>query len=252
MYRYPDRLTDEAEQRLQAIQEFAELGSGFKIALRDMEIRGAGNVLGAEQHGHMAAVGFDLYCRMLEEAIKSLRGEHAPNVPEVSIEIPLEAVVPAGYVVDESQRVALYRRMAKLETPEHAEELRGELQDRYGPLPEPVANLLRIAVLRRQAVDVGVESIAAQWRKIVMKLRAGFQLSKREQRVYGATYRGGPLAAVAPRANFQSNQISFAHAGLSAEQLFGAIQELIKRLQFRERTSSHQPGAPVAGTKATV
>ncbi len=252
MYRYPDRLTDEAEQRLQAIQEFAELGSGFKIALRDMEIRGAGNVLGAEQHGHMAAVGFDLYCRMLEEAIKSLRGEHASNVPEVNIEIPLEAVVPAGYVVDESQRVALYRRMAKLETPEHAEELRGELQDRYGPLPEPVENLLRIAVLRRQAVDVGIESIAAQWRKIVMKLRAGFQLSKREQRVYGAAYRGGALAAVAPRASFQSNQISFAHVGLGAEQLFGAIQELIRQLQFRERTSSHQPGAPVAGTKATV
>ena len=252
MYRYPDRLTDEAEQRLQAIQEFAELGSGFKIALRDLEIRGAGNVLGPEQHGHMATVGFDLYCRMLEEAIKSLRGQHESPVPEVSVEIPVEAVVPAGYIADESQRVSLYRRIAQLESAAHAEELRAELQDRYGPVPESVENLLRIAVIRRQARDVGIESIAAQWRTIVIRLRPGSRLSKREQRVFAASYRRGPMAAVVPRADFRSNLIGFAHAGLSNEQLFGALEELIERLRFRERASSGQPGAPVAETKATA
>ncbi|MFQ5808287.1 MAG: transcription-repair coupling factor, partial [Armatimonadota bacterium] len=252
MYRYPERLTDEAEQRLQAIQEFAELGSGFKIALRDLEIRGSGNVLGPEQHGHMAAVGFDLYCRMLEEAIKSLRGEHVSEQPEVTVEIPVEAVVPAGYIADERQRVALYRRIIKVESAEHAEEVRRELQDRYGPLPEPVENLLRIAVIRRQARDVGIESIAAQWRKIVMRLRPGSRLSKREQRIFGATYRRGPLATGVPRADFRSNLISFGHAGLSTGQLFAAIRELIERLQFREGTPPDQGGAPVVGTKASA
>jgi len=189
---------------------------------------------------------------MLEEAIKSLKGQHVPELPEVSVEIPVEAVIPAGYIADESQRIALYRRMAQLESVEHAEELRRELQDRYGPPPEPVENLLRIAVIRRQAGDVGIESIAAQWRKIAMRLRPGFRLSKREQRIFAATYRHGPKAAVAPRASFQSNLASFAHAGLNAEQLFGAIQELIERLQFREGSPSAQRRAPVTGTKGTV
>jgi len=252
MYRYPDRMTEEAEQRLQAIQEFTDLGSGFKIALRDLEIRGAGNILGQEQHGHMATVGFELYCRMLEEAIKTLKGQHIPELAEVNIEIPVEAVIPATYIADESQRIALYRRMAVLESAEHGDELRRELADRYGSPPGPVENLLRIAVLRRRSADVGVESIAAQWRKIAMRLRPGARLSKREQRVFAGLYRREPMSKAVPRADFRPMLISFAHVELSTDQLFGAIEELIERLQFRDTASAGKQSVALSASKATA
>ncbi len=236
LYRYPDRLTADAEERLHAIQEFAELGSGFKIALRDLEIRGAGNVLGPEQHGHMAAVGFELYCRMLEQAIRSLKGEYEAAEREIALELPVEAVIPADYVPDESQRIALYRRIAAAANDEHVEALREEARDRYGPVPSPVANLLRIAAMRPACRDVGIESVVAQQRKIAVRLRAGAALSRREARLLSAMYRRGPLKSLLPRAAFSGAQISFAYAPGQDDRVFAALDELIDRLRHRDNT----------------
>ena len=147
-----DRIMGEAaEKRLSAIREFTELGSGFKIAMRDLEIRGAGNILGAEQHGHIAAVGFDLYSRLLEEAVREARGEETPKVTETTIELPVEAFIPGTYISDTNQKVEIYKRLAGLTSASELPELEDELVDRFGDLPEPVQNLLAVAKVRTMA-----------------------------------------------------------------------------------------------------
>jgi transcription-repair coupling factor (superfamily II helicase) len=234
MYRYPDRMTAEAEQRLQAVQEFSELGSGFKIAMRDLEIRGAGDLLGAEQHGHIAAVGFDLYCRMLEDAIRSLRGEGIAAEAEVAIELPVAGVIPGSFVPDESQRIALYRRIAAVKTAQDADDLRAEIRDRYGELPASVDNLLRIAGLRAVCRELGIESIIGQARRLVVKLRPDRALSRRESVIFTALYQRGPLRAVLPRATFEGELISFWRATTEDEHVFGAVEEIMERLRHRD------------------
>ena len=243
MYRYPERMTPEAEQRLQAIEELCELGSGFKIALRDLEIRGAGDVLGAEQHGHMAAVGFELYCRMLEQAVRSLRGEYEAPQDEVSLELPVEAVIPASYVSDERQRIALYRRLAAARNQEQVEALAEEARDRYGELPPPVANLLRLARLREACREVGLESVLAQQQKIVVRLQSAAKLSRREVRLFQALYKRGPMRKLLPRAAFSTVQISFGYSPGQDEQVFAGVEELIERLRHREQAPRVQPEA---------
>ncbi|MFQ6132013.1 MAG: transcription-repair coupling factor [Armatimonadota bacterium] len=235
MYRYPERLTPEAEQRLQAIEELCELGSGFKLALRDLEIRGAGDLLGPEQHGHMAAVGFELYCRMLEQAVRSLRGEHARVGPDIGLELPVEAVIPASYVGDESQRIALYRRIAAARSEEEVGALEEEAKDRYGELPGPVGNLLRIARLRVACGEVGVEGVIAQQRKIVVRLEKSGKLSPREARLLRGLYQRGPMKRLLPRAAFAPLQISFGYSPGNDEQIFAGLEEIIDRLRHREQ-----------------
>jgi transcription-repair coupling factor (superfamily II helicase) len=156
-----DRILGEAaEKRLSAIREFTELGSGFKIAMRDLEIRGAGNILGAEQHGHIAAVGFDLYSRLLEEAVREARGEKAPKAVETTIELPVEAFIPGTYISDTNQKVEIYKRLAGLISPADLSELEDELVDRFGDLPEPVQNLLAVAKVRILAGSMKIKTIS--------------------------------------------------------------------------------------------
>ncbi len=149
-----------AEKRLSAIREFTELGSGFKIAMRDLEIRGAGNILGAEQHGHIAAVGFDLYSRLLEEAVSEARGEEAPKAAETTIELPVEAFIPGSYISDTNQKVEIYKRLAGLTSAVELPELEDELVDRFGDLPEPVQNLLAVAKVRTMAGSLKIRTIS--------------------------------------------------------------------------------------------
>ncbi len=151
MYRRDKMLKEVAEKRLAAIKEFTDLGSGFKIAMRDLEIRGAGNLLGAEQHGHMAAVGYDLYCKMLNEAVKREKGLVQQEPFETVIDIELDAFLPENYVTSEAQRLDLYKRIAELSTVEEKDEMLDELIDRFGDPPKPVLNLLFIAMLRQEA-----------------------------------------------------------------------------------------------------
>jgi len=163
------RLTTEAEQRLVAMREFVELGSGLRLAMRDLEIRGAGNLLGAEQHGHLAAVGFDLYTRLLEEAVRQARGEIVEDVPEVTVDLEAEAYLPDGYISSSGQRMAAYRRLAGAQTREEADAAVAELRDRYGPLPEPAQHLAEIIRLRILARRAGAASIRQERDSAVLR-----------------------------------------------------------------------------------
>ena len=155
----PDKsLTEVAEKRLAAIRDFAEFGSGFKIAMRDLEIRGAGNLLGAEQSGHMMSVGYDMYLKLLDEAVLEERGE-APKAPECTADLTVTANVDKDYVQRGEERMDLYRRMAAIRSQEDADDLLDEIVDRYGEPPKGVLNLIDIALLRAQARTVGIKDI---------------------------------------------------------------------------------------------
>jgi transcription-repair coupling factor (superfamily II helicase) len=164
------RLAPEAEQRLIAMREFVELGSGLRLAMRDLEIRGAGNLLGPEQHGHLAAVGFDLYMRLLEEAVRETRGEVVEEPAEVVIDLDVGAYLPDTYIHAPAQRMAAYRRLAAAQTVEEGRAAIDELRDRYGPLPEPVQHLAEIVRLRALARRAGVASITRDRTGVLVRL----------------------------------------------------------------------------------
>ena len=128
-------LSEIARKRLAALREFSDLGAGFKIAALDLELRGAGNLLGGEQHGHIAAVGFDMYLRMLEETVQELKGEHTAPEVHSALNLGLDIRIPAEYIADDQQRLRAYKRIADARDPEEADKVRGELEDRYGPVP---------------------------------------------------------------------------------------------------------------------
>ena len=157
-YRPDKNLTEVAEKRLSAIRDFAEFGSGFKIAMRDLEIRGAGNLLGAEQSGHMMSVGYDMYLKLLDEAVLEERGEK-PKQPDCTADLNVTANVDREYVARGEERMDLYRRMAAIRSQEDADDLLDEIIDRYGDPPKGVLNLIDIALLRAQAQQVGIQDI---------------------------------------------------------------------------------------------
>lgn len=160
MYRRDKMLKEIAEKRLAAIKEYTELGSGFKIAMRDLEIRGAGNLLGAEQHGHMEAVGYDLYCKMLNEAVKETKGMDVAESFDTSIDIDIDAYIPMGYIPNEMQKLDIYKRIAGIETADESEEMLEELIDRFGDPPKSVENLLYIARVKSMAHHLYFTDIA--------------------------------------------------------------------------------------------
>jgi transcription-repair coupling factor (superfamily II helicase) len=158
---YPDQreLSEEARHRLSTLADYTELGSGYRIAMRDLELRGAGNLLGDEQSGHVAAIGFELYCELLAEAVAELQGVRAATVRPVRVDAQVDAHVPAAYVGLEAVKIDLHRRVALARDRAELRELQGELADRFGPLPEPVANLLSIQEARLIAAELGAESV---------------------------------------------------------------------------------------------
>ncbi len=152
MYKRDRQLKEEAEKRLQAIREFTELGSGIKIAMRDLEIRGAGNILGAEQHGHMEAVGYDLYCKLLNQAVQALKGEKPEEEEyETVVDCDIDAYIPPSYIKNEYQKLDIYKRISGIESEEEYMDMQDELMDRFGDIPGSVENLLRIAALKAMA-----------------------------------------------------------------------------------------------------
>ena len=152
-------LSEEAYERLKTIGEATQLGSGYRIAMRDLEIRGAGNLLGEAQSGHIAAVGYDLYCRLVNEAVAELRGETVPEPPEVSIEVPVDAHIPADYIGREAARLEAYRRLAAAMELSELADIRAEWTDRFGPVPEPAEALLSIGRLRVECLRHGVSEV---------------------------------------------------------------------------------------------
>jgi transcription-repair coupling factor (superfamily II helicase) len=152
-------LTEEAYERLKTIGEATELGSGFKIAMRDLEIRGAGNLLGTGQSGHVAAVGYDLYCQMVSEVVAELKGEELREPAEIKLDLPLDANLPKGYVEKEELRLEAYRRLAAVTTEAEVDDIRAEWEDRYGPTPDEAAALLEVARLRAEAARLGIREL---------------------------------------------------------------------------------------------
>lgn len=156
LYRRDRMLTEVAEKRLSAIREFSDFGSGFKIAMKDLEIRGAGNVLGKSQHGHMAAVGYDLYCKMLNEAVNDLKGIKNEYSFETNVDLSVDAYIPSAYIKSEYQKLDIYKRIAAIESEEELSDMKDELVDRYGSLSTPAVNLLNIALIKSMAHKIGI------------------------------------------------------------------------------------------------
>ena len=171
MYKRDKTLKEIAEKRLAAIREFTDLGSGFKIAMRDLEIRGAGNILGAEQHGHMDAVGYDLYCKMLNEAVLLLKGEKTEDdTYETTIDVKMDAYIPPKYIGNEIQKLAIYKRIASIENLEEYQDMQDELTDRFGDIPSVVDNLLKVALIKSSAHAAGMTEISGDKNTLVFHM----------------------------------------------------------------------------------
>ncbi|HEX6797821.1 MAG TPA: transcription-repair coupling factor [Ktedonobacterales bacterium] len=182
LYQQDTKLTPVAEKRLRAIFEATELGAGFRIAMKDLELRGAGNLLGAEQSGFANAVGFELYTRLLADAIAEVQGKRGeaqqPKAPPVTVDLPVNAYIPDDYIADRALKMHFYQRLAVLERPEQVEALAAELGDRFGPPPEPVTHLLELVRLKTEAGELGYESIALRDGQAVLKLRKAAALDR--------------------------------------------------------------------------
>jgi transcription-repair coupling factor (superfamily II helicase) len=208
LYRRRERLSDEARKRLQAIFNASELGAGFQIALSDLEIRGAGNILGAEQSGHMAAVGFDLYSRLLAEAVESRKAAlegRAPIVeaPQAVVDLPVEAHLPNDYIPDEAQKLELYRRLARARSTVDLAAFQQEVKDRFGPMPGPVLRLVEVVELRLAAEAAGVASISREEGWLVFRFGAGLTRATAMRLLSGPVLPGVRPSDV----TFASNQV---------------------------------------------
>ena len=215
----PDRaLSEQAYERLKTIGEFTDLGSGFKIAMRDLEIRGAGNLLGAEQSGHIAAVGFDLYVEMVTEAVGELTGEVREHPTEVQIDLPITAHLPRDYIERDDVRMEAYRRLAAVTTMDDVDDVRAEWNDRYGPPPPAAAALLDVARLRAELLRLGVTSVSVQ------KNRArfdGLELRKSQE---------ARLKRLAPRSTVLADAIVVPVTTTSATALIEGLLALITEI----------------------
>ncbi len=180
MYRRDKMLKEVAEKRLEAIREFTDLGSGFKIAMRDLEIRGAGNLLGVRQHGHMEAVGYDMYCKMLNDAVQSLKGVRVAEDFTTQIDLDVDAFIPPSYIVNEVQKLDIYKRIAGIENEKERDDMKDELLDRFGEIPKSVDNLLRIALIRVSAHGLFMTEIKGKNERITFTFRpdAGVDILK--------------------------------------------------------------------------
>ncbi|MBQ1580455.1 MAG: transcription-repair coupling factor, partial [Firmicutes bacterium] len=171
VYKKDKVLSEVAEKRLRAIKEFTEFGAGFRVAMRDLELLGAGNILGVEQSGHMLSIGYELYCKLVEETVRELQGgeavSEAPDA-DTSVELGIPAFLPESYVADELTRLSMYKRIAAITSEDDKFEVTDELLDRFGDLPKPAENLLDIALIRYMASKCGVSKVALQHRKLVL------------------------------------------------------------------------------------
>lgn len=168
MHKKEKVLNEVAEKRLRAIKEFTEFGAGFKIAMRDLEIRGAGNLLGTEQHGHMISIGYELYCKLVDEAVAALKGKIIKDErEEVTIDVRVAAYIPPEYIYDEVTKLNVYKQIASVENHQEASDLIDELEDRFGNMPIEVKNLIHVAVIRSYAEELCIRKIQEKGNQII-------------------------------------------------------------------------------------
>ena len=172
MYRKDKILNEIAEKRLQTIREFTEFGSGFRIAMRDLEIRGAGSLLGAEQHGHMETVGYDMYCKLLDEEVSNLKGVEKRTVFETTIDLNVNAYIPDFYIENEEQRLEIYKKISFINSLESYYDVQEEIEDRYGNLPKSVQMLLDVALVKKDAQNIGVTSVSEKNKNIIVSFKS--------------------------------------------------------------------------------
>ena len=177
MYRKNKILNEVSEKRLQTIKEFTEFGSGFKIAMRDLEIRGAGNLLGAEQHGHMEAVGYDMYCRLLDEAVKELRGEKIEEEFETMVDLNVNAYIPPFYIKNEEQKLEIYKKISLISNKDDYFDIQEEIEDRYGNIPKSVQMLLEIVMVKNDAHSLDILSIVQKQANIVVTFKGDAKIN---------------------------------------------------------------------------
>lgn len=228
MYKKDKVLKEVAEKRLTAIREFTELGSGFKIAMRDLEIRGAGNLLGERQSGHMEAVGYDMYCKMLNEAIRKKQGLATAAEETVSVELNVDAFIPERYIVNEHQKIEIYKRIASIESLSERSDMEDELIDRFGALPSAVLNLLEIACLKILAAQVSISGMKQEMGAVKLTICEGARYRNELIGAYINRYRGRLILKPVAKPYFIYR---FSNPHADAEAVLNEIRALLEDMQ---------------------
>ena len=228
-------LTPIARRRLAALKEFSDLGAGFKIAALDLELRGAGNLLGGEQSGHIEAIGFELYTQMLERAVREMKGEAAPDEAETQLNLGLNIRIPADYVPEENQRLRMYKRVAGVETELQLTDVGAELQDRYGPPPPAVRNLLDYASLKLLCMRVGVNAIERKRDSVTFKFRQNATVDPEQLARFVSAQRGAQFTP--------DGMLKFVLKAAAAEEVLRALRTVLEQLASTELASEVQSGA---------
>ncbi|MGE5055715.1 MAG: transcription-repair coupling factor [Acidobacteriota bacterium] len=219
-------LTPIARRRLAALKEFSDLGAGFKIAALDLELRGAGNLLGGEQSGHIEAVGFELYTQMLERAVREMKGEAAPDEAEIQLNLGLNIRIPAEYIPEENQRLRMYKRVAGVETESQLTDVAAELQDRYGPPPAAVRNLLDYAALKLLCLRVGVVAIDRKRDSVTFKFRQNASVDPEQLAHFVAGQRGAQFTP--------DGLLKFVLKATSPDDVLRALRAVLEQLAVKE------------------
>jgi transcription-repair coupling factor (superfamily II helicase) len=219
-------LTPIARRRLAALKEFSDLGAGFKIAALDLELRGAGNLLGGEQSGHIEAIGFELYTQMLERAVREMKGEAAPDEAETQLNLGLNIRIPGDYVPEENQRLQMYKRVARVETESQLGDVAAELEDRYGPPPPPVRNLLDYASLKLLCMRVGVNAIDRKRESVTFKFRQNAAVDPEQLARFVSAQRGAQFTP--------DGMLKFALKATAAEEVLRALRTVLQQLATSE------------------
>jgi transcription-repair coupling factor (superfamily II helicase) len=222
-------LTPIARRRLAALKEFSDLGAGFKIAALDLELRGAGNLLGGEQSGHIEAVGFELYTQMLERAVREMKGEAAPDEAETQLNLGLNIRIPADYIPEENQRLRMYKRVAGVETESQLGDVGAELQDRYGPPPPAVRNLLDYASLKLLCMRVGVNAIERKRDSVTFKFRQNAAVDPEQLARFVSAQRGAQFTP--------DGMLKFVVKATAADEVLRALRTVLEQLASEEAAS---------------
>jgi transcription-repair coupling factor (superfamily II helicase) len=223
-------LTPIARRRLAALKEFSDLGAGFKIAALDLELRGAGNLLGGEQSGHIEAIGFELYTQMLERAVREMKGEAAPDEAETQLNLGLNIRIPGEYVPEENQRLQMYKRVARVETESQLGDVGAELEDRYGPPPPPVRNLLDYASLKLLCMRVGVNAIDRKRETVTFKFRQNAAVDPEQLARFVSAQRGAQFTP--------DGMLKFALKATAAEDVLRGLRTVLEQLASAEAATT--------------